>query len=256
MIKLDVPSSEVIEPKGLTAATVSEWSRKALFPISVDNPGFGTEFTVGALSAIKETYDEIVFFVADELQVYNKVSRAKNGEELTHALALFAEKNVYFAERKQWLGKLKTSLPKNVRAATWTFAHISTFIDRRFYNILRNVTIAFETIPLFQNDIKTAAEQYCIRTKGEFSAIEKRLSELYIIEEIAVNIRMRVVEQIEAEYYPFKYPKPLRRIYTGDYGISVFALAGMPERNFEFIFYDFSSTPPRPAWNKNTLSIP
>ncbi len=73
--------------------------KKALIPISVDNPGFSTSLMVSALSALNEKYDELVFLIADDLQLYNKVTNVKSGADLSAVLKTFKEKYDYF-ERK------------------------------------------------------------------------------------------------------------------------------------------------------------
>jgi hypothetical protein len=218
-------------------------ARKALIPISIDNPGFSTTLMISALSAIKEKYDEFVFLVADDLQLYNKVTEVRSGAELSQALKLFKEKHIYFEEKKRWLEKLRKQSRGDVQNIKWTITNISNFTDRIFYNIWRNLTVFYQTIPQFRDDVTEAARQHHIRLRETFSDTQIRLSKFYIIEEIAINIRMRVCEGIGGEYYAFNSLKPLLKVYAGDYGISVFTLADLPEQIAEFAFYKFTNTP-------------
>ena len=45
---------------------------KALFPISIDSKRFNTIETINAINKIEKYYDEIIFLIADEIQIYNK----------------------------------------------------------------------------------------------------------------------------------------------------------------------------------------
>jgi hypothetical protein len=55
--------------------------KKALFPISVDSKRFSTEETINALNNI-EPVDEIIFLIADGLQLYNKAAQINIGNPL------------------------------------------------------------------------------------------------------------------------------------------------------------------------------
>lgn len=100
-----------------------------------------------------------------------------------------------------------------------------------------------KTIPRFREDVTAAAREHFVRTQEHYSEIQLRLSKFYIIEEIAINLRIRVRESICDEYYAFRNLKPLMDIYSGKYGINVFALSGTSERKISFSFFEFSNKP-------------
>ncbi|MGZ5527310.1 MAG: hypothetical protein ACXWJB_01430 [Limisphaerales bacterium] len=214
---------------------------KALFPISVDNPGFTTSVVVAALNAIAEPYDEVLFLVADELQLYNKASSdLKSGQDLSQIISTFQRKNRYFEQRKKWLERIKSDVSGPLQHAKWTFYNVSDFTDQRFYHIFRNILLAFNTIPDFRNDVEETARNYCMRARGDVSDIDLGLSTAYILEEIALNVRIRVLEQVKDEYYLFKYPKPFLNLYANKYGIDVYTLAGIPNYTGEFPFLAYA----------------
>jgi hypothetical protein len=221
----------------------------ALIPISVDNPGFTSELMESALRALPRQYDKLVFLIADDLQLYNKVALARTGAQLSQALALFDRKNVSFTEKQRWLENLREELSSEAKHAEWNVVNISCFADSAFHKIVRNVAILNETVTQFRTDVSEAAREYCSRTKKDFFDIDVRLSQEYILEEIATNLRIRVVEGIQDEFYAFRYLQPLLKLYAGHYGISVFSLCGLPESDTSFEFYEYSKLP-KPYWTK------
>jgi len=194
---------------------------------------------LSALSTLRDKYDEIVFLIADDLQLYNKASVLQGESSLGATIREFNSKNVYFIEKRRWLLKLRQQLPADVRNAVWTFTNISKTTDRTFYAIMRNVSILYELSSEFRRDVDEAAHSYCSRTKIHFSAPQLGLSVHYILEEIAINIRLRLFEGLYAEYYAFDLPKPLLKLYAGNYDVTVFSMAGLSPNNTTYEFYTF-----------------
>lgn len=214
---------------------------RALIPISVDNPAFSTRTMVAALSAIPARYEEYIFFIADDLQLYNKAVTVQEGSELVNVLKTFNERAAYFTEKTNWLTNVRNKLNNDIANSTWTFSNIATYSDERLHDILRNVFILYSTVPKFSRDVEEAARNYVTRTEKSYSSKEVELSTFYILEEIAVNLRIRVEGHIDEEYYLFNYPKPMIDVYAGCYGISPFTLVGLRDEDEEFAFYRFVS---------------
>jgi hypothetical protein len=163
---------------------------------------------------------------------------------LRDVLADFTERNRYLEERKKWLQKVLRDAKVDFAETKCRFLGFADVTDHRFFDIYRNVILAFHTVELFRRDVEQAAERYCAKRPVRHSPMQEvRLSEAYILEEIAVNVRVRLLEGIQDEYYPFGYPKPMLRVYTEDYGFSAFDLAGSKFCHTDFTFFE---------WNQST----
>lgn len=215
--------------------------KTAVFPISVDNSRFTTTLFSKLLGSVAAEYDRVVFLVADQLQLYNKAAEVNGHKSLKDVLAEFAEKNLYFEERKKWLEKIIRESGSDAAESKWLFWKLADIADHKFHEVFRNVLLAYQTVPAFRKDVEKAAEDYCSKKSVRISTlIERRLSEAYILEEIAVNVRLRVLENIQDEYYPFGHPKPMLKIYTDDYGFNAFDLAGLKSEHHEFRFHQWN----------------
>jgi hypothetical protein len=211
---------------------------KALFPISVDSKHFGTEETINALNNISIPYSEIVFLVADGLQLYNKAAQSStNDSSLNTIISNFKLNNNYYVERERWLQSVKSKTNNLVSNAYWNITNIFLISDNVFHDIYRNIFVSYLSLGNFRNDVIHAAKKHRKRISKQFSEYDLELSIAYIIEEIAVNLRLRVVEKIEAEYYIGSLLEPLVNLYFGKYDIDVFTLAGVSKYEMEFKFY-------------------
>ena len=180
----------------------------------------------------------------------NKASGIQTGQQLSEMLSTFDRKNVFFKEKTRWLESLRPSIYSDLHdAPRWTISHISNYTDPQFYKIVRNIKILNETVAPFRSDIVRAAREYCSRVKKDFNETDVRLSQAYILEEIATNLRLRVIGRIYSEFYAFHYLEPLLKLYSGAYGISIFSLCGKSELDVEFAFYQFSMQP-EAQWTK------
>ncbi len=217
--------------------------RKALFPISVDNRRFTSAFYSRVLKASIGQYEEIVFLIADKLQLYNLAAEVKFDTSLKGILNKFTAKN-YFEQKRNWLRKLKRAVGGNTE---WKFKSISDVTDDKFYEIYRSIILAFHTNSEFRSDIVANAARFLARKQVKNAPqVEQRLSEAYILEEIAVNIRLRVLDNITHEYYPFGYFKPMMKVYSDCYGFNAFEIAGVSPYNEKFGFFQWNET--NAAW--------
>lgn len=209
---------------------------RALVPISVDSPHFRTAIVVPALKAIAREHDEVFFLIADRLQVYNKARELAKGD-----LAIFLERfdrlsRDYFEQRVAWLERLRRSLRREgVRCENWRIIGIQHVTDASFYSIFRNVFLATQTIVSLARDVREAMGERI--GPGEKNGAALRLCEAYLIEEIAINIRLRVYEEIQSEFYLGETIAPLLGLYEGVYGIDVFSIARRPRVAVEFSFF-------------------
>ncbi|MBS1643212.1 MAG: hypothetical protein JSR11_12120 [Bacteroidetes bacterium] len=225
-----------------------------LFPISVDSRRFGTEETVSALNNIQSNCDEMIFLIADGLQVYNKASQIDDGKPLTNIIRNFNLKNDYYSEREKWLMQtIKPQCETHISEVSWTVKNVFSISDNIFHNIYRNVIIAYLAIDDFRNDIVKTAKKHRSKFSQSVTDFALDLSISYIIEEIALNLRMRVIEKIKSEYYLGDLPSPLTNLYLGRYEIDVFTLAGVEFSSFKFDFFHSPNTNKFTRWTRVSL---
>jgi hypothetical protein len=195
--------------------------KKALFPISVDSNDFTSEITVSALKHITANYECIVFMIADSLQIYNKAKQIISGKPFELIIKEFRERNKYFEERIKWLDKISGQLDVKPNANTWEYIKAESMCDKYFYRIYKLLVINYHTDETFKSDIEKAAVSHLRKHKAEFDKRELYLNTLYIIEEIALNLRIKLWLNIYDEYYIGKYHKPMLKLYQGHYNIGI-----------------------------------
>jgi len=223
--------------------------RRALFPISLDSTSFRTSVVVPALKPICKDYEEILFLIADSLQVYNKASAVGTLESLRTVLENFENlRNEYLSQRSKWLARLrKMADPEG--AVKWRVVSFYDFMDKEFWGVYRRVLLAFHTLDPLHRDIEQTAREH--REKRQSLGkpeMEQRLSEAYVLEEIALNIRVRVLESVESEFYLGEYLPPLLTLYRGSYDVDVFTMAGLSTREAQFRFFTLVEKNGKPSW--------
>jgi hypothetical protein len=202
--------------------------RHVLFPISVDNTVFSTENTLGAISELLSDFDKITFLIADRIQVYNDI--AKREGDLTGILSLDWSGSYRrdFAERRRWLHKLRDRLPRS-RGQIWRIMGVDDAVDRHAYVALRSVWLLYKFDRDFSADINATAKEFCARHQTQSSLLYD-MSLAYLVEEIAINIRLRVMRGIFDEFYMGATLGILPRLYDGHYSKTAEELMGRHAR--------------------------
>lgn len=224
--------------------------RKALFPISVDSKRFTTSSVIPALQAFVPQFQQVIVLIADGLHLYNKAQNVSDGMGLSNAIQEFNVRGAYFEQRRKWIDQVCAKIIVSHKIE-WRVLNINAVTDEVFYPIYRNVVIAFNTIDPFRHDVQEAAKAHSLKRAALPSAQEVRLSEAYILEEIAVNLRIRVVEDVEAEFYMGEYLGVLQDLYQGKYGIDVRMLSGIRDARPDFHFFRFVNTALRREWRES-----
>ncbi|GJM09857.1 MAG: hypothetical protein DHS20C11_21330 [Lysobacteraceae bacterium] len=233
--------------------------KKALFPISVSNQRYSTDNVVRALLSLSREYDLIVFLVADRLQMYNKATRAgKVG--LFGVLQEFADKRTdYLEQRKRWLEKIRDRLGDDVDFEV-SMKGIDHFADERAFRILRNLVLLYAADKRFRRDVRKAALDFCSRyEQREMADLGFRLSQGYILEEIAISLRIHIVGGIPDEYYLGQQWGVVLRVYQGEYDVDATVLADSKRSSGEPVnFYspDHPELSKMRGWIKREFLLP
>ena len=191
----------------------------ALIGISLDNASYSSsQMREALLSGSLNQFDKIYFLVADTLQIYNQISRITNDPDRLASQNWSLPKNQYLKERRLWLSKLQQRLPNWPEKQTWSVVGVNEVTDRRTFQIYRSVRILYTLDSKFREDVLHYAERYADKLPDSaFYEERKNLSAEYILEEIAINIRLRVGHCIAQEFYLGKTFPLFLNIYGGKY---------------------------------------
>ena len=144
--------------------------------------------------------------------------------------------------RYKWVSNLLAS-HKDALKAHYEISVMEDYFDIAYANTLRNVNILMSTDSGFRRDIRNAAELFILKKHEQPSEILVSLSEKYILEEIAVNIRIRIKETMEEEYYLGKYHTPILKLYGNLYSANASDLFGCEAlRVSDYKFYELDTT--------------
>jgi hypothetical protein len=224
--------------------------RKALFAISIDSSLFTTERTIAALEQICNEHDGVLFLIADALNVYNKVNSLKTPEEIVDVLAGFTAKSEQqLTQRTTWLSRIRNRLPERAQGIEWKVSGMRPFMDSECYAIYRRLLLLFHTTPEFRHDVVSAAERHLknSQTIVPGTEVRQRLSESYVLEEIAMALRIRAVEGYEDEYYLGIFFEPMLGIFEGKYSVSLSTIVGGPI-SLSFRFFKLGHSEADPLW--------
>lgn len=214
----------------------SEQLDTTLFPISLNSERFSTEHVRPILKSISNQYLRIVIIIADQLQVYNSMIMNLGAENPGTVIRNFAEKDHRFEERTRWIWRIARDL--NICEQKWTIIGINDIADQSCFKIFRNVMLLFAADASFRDCVTSAARSHVYSMRGvDYDDRRVNLSALYILEEIALSIRLHVGENIPHEHYLGRLAEPVKRLYLGEFSTSVFALAGVaevPDAQFNF----------------------
>lgn len=197
----------------------------ALLPISVSNRIFSSDNIRNALLKLPDRVTEITFLIADWLQLYNRANNCNESVGLGAVIRDYTERNNDFINRQRWISNFLETYPETMRASV-KIVGMDHFFDAAYANTFRNINILNSVDSEFRNDVKDAAQRFLSSSNKKKGKISQSLSEQYILEEIALNIRIRVKELIEEEYYLGKYHLPMLKIYKNCYTASPHDLLG------------------------------
>ena len=229
--------------------------RKALFPISVSNQRYSTEGVALALKSLAMKYDRVVFIIADSLQVYNKGLLATKGLPLNEIVSRFNQESEYLSQRKRWIANLEKNNLLGGLVGEWEILSTDELSDRKCFGLYRNILLLFNIDEKFRYDILKEARNFAARFKPDYPLKEKiRLSTAYLLEEIALSIRLHVLDGIQDEYYLGELSGVIYKLYSGSYSLNVFEISDSSEQRLELDFYTGKDIKSKDDWNLRRIN--
>jgi hypothetical protein len=221
----------------------------ALFPISLSNQHFSTDNALPAVARLFERHEKIVFFVADHLQIYNKAAELSAGQ-VGALIDDFGSGKYYLDQRRRWVERMVARLDRALTDGKWTVQGVDDVTDSQCFRIFRNVMIAYYSDRAFRADIDGAARTHAKRRGNDPDEDEARelLSRGYLLEEIALSVRLHVTAGIGHEYYLGSQIAAVLKLYSGTYAFDPFDLAEMSRPTAPIRFYFLANTPEGLCW--------
>lgn len=143
-----------------------------------------------------------------------------------------------FEERRRWLNKVRLRLGEKAVNMSWNIKSVDSVADAKAFRILRNIDILNSINPFFRQDVLSSAERFASRHTESYREVAVNLSIRYIIEELALSIRMRVLGNYYDEYYIGPTLLPAIRLYSGAYVATPWELAGVKRGSASFRFFE------------------
>lgn len=226
---------------------VANSDRRALFAVSLNRQDYSTLAILPALMEIDITYKEVVFLIADHLQIYNVVLRAGGEPPLGQIIRNFG-KSDYLAERSAWITRMLKQIPREQRLRSWKIVGIDYFSDVALLGIFRNVMLAYYESEDLRRDVDATAETHARSGNNNPGGQRCALSRGYLLEELAVSIRAHVVDDLHDEYYVGTQPLHVLNLYNGCYPFSAYDLAQYPTISGVDRFFTWDSKSDTPSW--------
>jgi hypothetical protein len=227
----------------------------ALFPISVSNQAFSTERVLPAMQFIFSRYAEVVFLVADHLQLYNKALEITDGLPLSRIIGEFSLKQEYRNQRSKWVQRMTSQI--YCGHSHWKLIGIDDITDSKCFNIFRNVMLAYYSVASFQNDVNRSAHSYAQSRDTRYPLeIREQLSRGYLLEEIALNVRLHVTGGLDHEYYMGQQSALFLNLYNDKYEFNAFDLAETLNDGRRIRFFCFNGGAPENWTEQLPISAP
>jgi hypothetical protein len=228
---------------------------KALFPISLSNQDFSSRRIAPALEYVFLRHEHVVFLVADRLQIYNKVLRVYDDVSLSDLIRDFRQNAHYKEERQKWVERLLRAQGIEGTGTLWEVQGIDVLADEQCFRIFRNVMLSYYALPAFRQDVNSAARAHAASRHSRFPIEAKfELSKGYILEEVALSVRLHACDSIHYEYYVGGQSQVILKLYDGRYGLSPFDLAELEPRDQEFCFFSLDSSSNAPLWVRDQVA--
>ncbi len=203
---------------------MSNCCTKAFIGVSLDSKLFTREWVRMAIHYIMMQNSHLVFLLADDLLPYTRSLAIEKSYPILDFVSIW-KKSAQIAEQKNKflvseIERLSFATQKRVKVVNWAY-----YSDSTYARILRRLRIAFEVIDSFRETITDVALQH--RTKlGNPSPNmeEKRASTAFLLDEIAMCLRVSEVEGYANEYSPYSDMSAIRDLYSGkfvSYGLSI-----------------------------------
>jgi tRNA-dependent cyclodipeptide synthase len=211
---------------------VSASGGRAFVGVSLDSRLFTREWLRLALPHLLEQHDEVLVVLADDLLQYTRSASLVDGRVV---LQLEAAASAAGERRAESLRSIERALV-NLSASDRTRIAVkvwSDFEDRQFAALWRAVQIACGVIVPFRTLVRDIAARHVAQTPAAAVPNALEASVAFILDEIAMCLRITEVAGWSFEYHPASDLPALGELYADQfrpYGLTVESLTGAVRR--------------------------
>lgn len=226
-------------------------STKAFVGVSLDSKAFTRLWVRDALVHLCAHYDQVIVVLADELFAYTRATELQGDRTIVHFPSSREAANRLSEERMRFFQRERKRLPAQdamrVQILQW-----KDYSDATYASLWRQLWTAYFVLDRFRDVVHKAASRHTLRAiQGEQTPAHAEVSAAYLLDEMAMCLRITEVEGYSAEYHPGADLSVLRDLYAGafaDLGLTVESLVGhAPRRTFTVIGH--------PAYESQAASV-
>lgn len=210
----------------------------AFIGVSLDSKLFSIDWIRLALQYILDRHDSLLFLLADDLLLYTRTARFSGLNPILDFPKAYSYANKRLHEFQTFLfseiDRVDTKRCK-IYVKQW-----GEFSDNIYVQILRKLQIAFTVVTPFRESVNKIARQHVDNSMKGLqipSAFETSIA--FILDEIAMCLRVTEFGEYNHEYYPSSQTDVLTKLYSGTFlpfGLSVETLIGKkPQRIFQIL---------------------
>jgi hypothetical protein len=167
------------------------------------------------LEQIKDAYDQFVFIIADRLQMNNEMyNREKSQRQIYRYWA--KEPTEAYTQRSNWITRVNKKL--KINRNRYEILSMDDIADKETFLILKKVYLLYSLDDKFRSTITNEARMTVARRSGCLNYdIALEMSRVYLLEEIALNIRVRAKLYLMDEYYLGPQQAILPQLFSGKF---------------------------------------
>jgi len=164
------------------------------------------------LKLIPDSYEEYVYLIGDKLQIYNDAGDGRTDRKKFYNRWLDNPEK-QFVERSTWISKLHDTARGNA-----VVVGVDDIVDAGYMNLLRQLSILYVSDLDFRKEVNLIVLDATGRRHNHRSrSSARRLSLLYVIEELALNLATRKKFDVYDEYYLGPQLRLLLELFKGKY---------------------------------------
>jgi hypothetical protein len=201
-------------------------SAKAFVGVSLDNRAFKRSWFRWAISSLLARHGRVLFLLADDLMRWTRTANAETGE--VSFVAIDAIVSARSTTSRSFIQSEVQRLPSADRGRI-LIKGWQDFSDRSFVALWRNLRIAYAANDGFKTCVDHTAALH-VRDEAT-GGLTRVLNAEYVLDEMAMCLRVTELAGFHYEYYPGPQIEPLEKLYAGAFsagGLSVAGLTGDP----------------------------
>ncbi len=205
----------------------------AFIGVSLGSRHFTREWILGAFEYILDRHDQLAVMLADEIWLYTRL--ADHNSDILFQLGFARARMERVSQQMaQLFNSCRARLPdqqrNRVKILRW-----SDYSDAQYAKLLQSFRLAAAYLPRFSASVEATADRHVgkLDLTGPAAFGARTASRDYVLDEMAMCLRMTEVAGFTAEYYPGEDLTTLRDLYADcfvGYGLTTEALIGRARR--------------------------